>query len=243
MAKGTQRQNWWLREGGPKRRRYTGSNGRPITSGQTLSRIDTLRIPPGWSDVHISPDPKRKIQAWGVDSKGRKQYIYSSAHVEKRDLRKFGKVLQVAEVLPLLRGATNVHLKRRGLDAEKVHATVVRLICRAYFRAGSERYAESNKTFGVTTLRKTHVTVLGNNLIFTYRGKRSKAQRQVVADTPLVQIIEELLELPGERLFQYENGGGPRPVTASTVNRYLKNILGARYTSKDLRTFGATVRA
>ena len=244
MVKVTQRQNWWLRQGSPKKPRYISSTGRRITSAETLDRIDAMRIPPAWTDVHISPDTKRKIQAWGIDSKGRKQYIYSSAHVETRDRRKFGKVLQVAEVLPLLRGATNVHLKRRGLDADKVHATVVRLICRAYFRAGSERYAESNKTFGVTTLRKQHVTVLGNNLIFSYRGKRSKDQRQVVADTPLVQIIEELLELPGERLFQYENGdGGTRPVTASSVNRYLKNILGARYTSKDLRTLGATVRA
>jgi DNA topoisomerase-1 len=157
--------------------------------------------------------------------------------------RKFRRVLEVAEVLPRLRGATNIHLRRRGLNSEKVHATVVRLICRAYFRAGSERYVESNKTFGVTTLRKAHVTILGNNLVFSYRGKRSKAQRQVVADTPLVHIIEELQELPGERLFQYENGDSPKPVTASSVNRYLETILGARYTSKDLRTFGATVRA
>ncbi len=244
MVKLTQRQVWWLRKGGSRAARYLGVNGRRLTSDAALNRIDALRIPPAWTDVHISPDAKRKIQAWGIDSKGRKQYIYSNAHVEKSDLRKFGKVLQVAEVLPVLRGVTNLHLKRRGLDADKVHATVVRLICRAYFRAGSERYVESNKTFGVTTLRKQHVTVLGNNLIFTYRGKRSKDQRQVVADTPLVHIIEELLDLPGERLFQYENGdGGMKPVTASTVNRYLQNILGARYTSKDLRTFGATVRA
>lgn len=243
MAKAAQRLQWWLREGNPRNPRYIGLNGRRLTSAEALRRIKALRIPPGWTDVHISPDAMRKVQAWGFDSKGRKQYIYSPDHVEHRDRRKFKKVLRVAEVLPRLRAETNEHLRRRELDALKVHATVVRLICRAYFRAGSERYAETNKTFGITTLRKRHVDISGNNLIFAYTGKRSKDQRQVVADTPLVHIIEELLGLPGERLFQYESEDDVRPVTASSVNRYLHDILGERYTSKDLRTFGGTVRA
>src|SRR4029078_5070731 len=99
-------------------------------------------------------------------------------------------------VLPALPHVTTHHLRRGDLDSQKVHATVVRLICRAYFRAGSERYAVSNKTFGITTLRKQHVPMFGNTLIFQYRGKRSISHRQFVADTPLVQIIEELLDLP-----------------------------------------------
>ena len=243
MVKTVERQQWWLRDGNPMDPYFIGLNGRRISSAEALRRIAALRIPPGWTDVHIAPDPHRKVQAWGFDSKGRKQYIYSPDHVEHRDRRKFKKVLKVAERLPLLRAETNAHLRRRELDSEKVHATVVRLICRAYFRAGSERYAESNRTFGITTLRKQHVDVLGNNLIFAYVGKRAKQQRQVVADTPLVHIIEQLLTLPGERLFQYQTDEGVRAVTATSVNHYLHDILGERYTSKDLRTFGGTVRA
>lgn len=243
MVKVVERLKWWRREGTPKRRSYRGVNGRRLTSGATLERIHELRIPPAWQNVHISPDPKRKIQAWGIDSKGRKQYIYSTEHVQHSDRRKWRRVLQVAEVLPQLRAATNEHLRRSGVDSPKVHATVVRLICRAYFRAGSERYAESNRTFGITTLQKKHVEINGNNLVFTYRGKRSISHRNFVADTPLVYIIDELMELPGERLFQYENDDGLRPVTATSVNRYLREVLGRRYTSKDLRTFGGTVKA
>jgi DNA topoisomerase I len=244
MIRIVERPSWWIREGNPKDPCYVGGNGRHLTLESALKRIHALRIPPAWTDVHISPDPDRKIQAWGFDSKGRKQYIYSHEHVERRDLRKWSRVLRVAEVLPHLRAVTNQHLCRRELDRAKVHATVVRLMCRAYFRAGSERYAVSNRTFGVTTLAKQHVAIYGNNLVFTYRGKRSKDQRQVVADTPLVQIIHELLELPGERLFQYQlDESTIKAVTATSVNRYLREILNARYTSKDLRTFGGTVRA
>lgn len=243
MALTVERLQWWLRDGSPKNPYYLGLNGRRLTSAESLERIRVLRIPPAWTDVHISPDPDRKVQAWGFDAKGRKQYIYSSHHVARQDRRKWRKVLRVAEMLPRLRSETNYHLKRRELDANKVHATVVRLICRAYFRAGSERYAENNRTFGITTLRKEHVTIEGNNLIFSYIGKRSKDQRQFVADTPLVHVIEELMDLPGERLFQFENSEGVRPVTANSVNRYLHQVTGDKYTSKDLRTFGGTVRA
>jgi DNA topoisomerase-1 len=243
MTKVIKREIWWRRAGTPKEPTYVGANGQALSSEIAVKRIKALRIPPAWENVHISADPARKIQAWGIDSKGRKQYIYSSQHVQHRDRRKWRKVLQVAEVLPLLRGATNEHLRRRELDSNKVHATVVRLICRAYFRAGSERYAAHNRTFGITTLQKKHVEIHGNNLIFVYRGKRSIDHRQFVADTPLVHVIEELMALPGERLFQFETAEGFKSVTATSVNRYLHELLGKRYTSKDLRTFGGTVRA
>lgn len=243
MPKG-QSQNWWKRTGTSKRFRYLAADGRALRGAATLERITALRIPPAWTNVHISPDPDRKVQAFGFDAAGRKQYIYSTQHVQKRDTRKWSKLKRVSAALPLIRDKTNDHLKRPDLDREKVHATVVRLICRAYFRAGSERYAVENKTFGISTLRKKHVEIQGNNLIFNYIGKRSIDQRQFVADTPLVEIIEELLSLPGERLFQYlDENDEVKPVTAQSVNRYLREIVGDKITSKDLRTFGGTVRA
>jgi DNA topoisomerase-1 len=243
---------WWLRAGTPKRGfRYVGLNGRPLSAPGFIERIGSLVIPPAWTEVHISPDPERKIQAWGYDQAGRKQYIYSRGHVEAQDRRKWRRVQLVAQALPRLRDATNQHLKRSELDREKVLATVVRLMCRAYFRAGNERYAVTNRTFGICTLNKRHVRIDRLNLVFSYSGKRKIDQRHVVAATPLVEIIEDLMGLPGKRLFQYrvaaENGNGRRrplkPVTAGAVNRYLWEILGERYTSKDLRTFGGTVRA
>jgi DNA topoisomerase-1 len=235
---------WWRRTGRAPRFVYIGLNGRPLRSPAALKRIRSLVLPPAWTDVHISPDPDRKVQAWGYDAAGRKQYRYSSQHVQRQDRRKWKRVLRVARALPELREHTNRHLRRRTLDRNKVLATVVRLICRAYFRAGSERYAVENRTFGICTLGKKHVHVNGRNLVFQYIGKRSRQQRQFVADTPLVHIIEKLLELPGRRLFQYvDASGAPRTISADQVNEYLCELLGERYTSKDLRTFGGTVRA
>lgn len=238
------RDEWWRRIGSPDNGfRYVDAAGRPLPASER-KRLEALVVPPGWEEVHLSPDPERKIQAWGRDGAGRKQYIYHRGFVERRARRKWGRVLRYGRSLPVLRSETNRHLARREPDRLKVLATVVRLMSRAYFRVGSERYAVRNRTYGICTLRKRHLSIEGRTLVFTYRGKRRKDIRRVVADTPLVEILEQLLELPGGRLFQYvDESGRPRPVTEKAVNRYLRDLLGKRYTSKDLRTFGGTVRA
>lgn len=241
----TDDQGWWRRVGDKDSGfTYLKVDGGELVWEAGLERIDRLAIPPGWTDVHVAPSSKRKLQAWGRDAAGRKQYIYSEAAVAERDRQKWDRVLLYARALPTLRAATNLDLKRAELDRRKVLATVVRLISRAYFRIGSERYAEQNKTFGIATLKKHHLEIRDNDLVFTYVGKRRKDHRRVVADTPLVEIIRELMELPGPRLFRYRDEDGEvHNVTSRVVNRYIKEILHERYTSKDLRTFGGTVRA
>ena len=241
----TETKGWWRRVGDKDAGfRYLKVDGEELVWEAGLERIERLAIPPGWTHVHIAPSSKRKIQAWGRDAAGRKQYIYSEEAVAARERRKWDRVLAYARSLPALREATNGDLKRPTLDRRKVLATVVRLMSRAFFRIGSERYAVENRTFGIATLKKRHLEIRGNDLVFTYVGKRRKDQRRVIADTPLVEIIREIVELPGSRLFRYRDGEGRvRSVTARSVNRYIKEILHERYTSKDLRTFGGTVRA
>lgn len=235
----------WRREGSPDTGfRYIAANGRELTAERSLDRIRSLAIPPAWRDVRISADPDAKVQAVGRDEAGRRQYIYSESYVQRRARRKYRKLVPFARTLPRLREVTNEHLRTEGLHRERVLATVVRLMVRAFFRVGSERYAVRNRTFGITTLEKKHLVIEGNDLIFRYTGKSGIDQRRVVADSPLVEILEELLELPGRRLFRYRAGDGEiRDVRASDVNRYIKETLGEKYTSKDIRTWGGTVRA
>jgi DNA topoisomerase-1 len=44
-----------------------------VTNAETLERIRGLAIPPAYTDVWISPDPRGHIQATGRDARGRKQ--------------------------------------------------------------------------------------------------------------------------------------------------------------------------
>jgi DNA topoisomerase-1 len=235
----------WRRVGDPKKGfTYLRADGTPIRSEAVLARIRKLAIPPAWIDVEIAASPKAKVQANGHDSEGRKQYIYHPEQVERRQRKKYRKLLRLAQDLPRIREATAEHLKQKGVGRERVLATIVRLMLRGYFRVGSERYAEENKTFGIATLQKRHLEVDGDNLIFRYQGKHSIEQRTVVADTPLVEVMKEILELPGRRLFRYRDEDGKvKNVTARDVNTYIKEIAGEGYSAKDLRTWGGTVRA
>lgn len=234
----------WRRVGTPEAGfEYLRGDGKPLRSPPALARIRTLAIPPAWTDVHVSPDPAAKVQAYGFDAAGRKQYRYHPDEVAKGARKKYRKLLAYAQALPKLREVTEAHLAQEGVGRERVLALVVRLIMRGFFRIGSEEYAVTNKTFGIATLQKKHLKIQGNSLVFTYVGKKSIDQRMVVADTPLVEVIREIVALPGRRLFQFvDEDGAVRPVTAADVNGYIKQILGTRYTSKDIRTWGGTVR-
>src|SRR5581483_3934657 len=81
----------WIRRFGSKRSgfRYVNADDRVIRDQRQLARIDALRVPPAWRDVHIAASPRSAIQAWGFDARGRKQYRYNDRAVERRELRKY----------------------------------------------------------------------------------------------------------------------------------------------------------
>ena len=234
---------WILRRGGRKRVRYERPNGKPVTDAATLERIAGLSVPPAWRDVHIAGGARSAIQAWGYDARGRKQYRYHDRAVERGQLRKYHRVRQLAHDLPRLREAIDRDFRTTGMTADRVAAAVTRLISQGFFRVGNERYAQENRTFGITTLRTRHVEVNGEQLIFSYKGKKGVQQRQVVVDAHLVAFVQEVLKTPGARLFRYRKEGRWHDLTAPDVNNYLRQTLGVRYTAKDFRTWGGTLRA
>src|SRR5678816_1741471 len=239
----------WIRRRGSKRSgfRYVGPNDRPIRDARTLARIDALRVPPAWRDVHIAASPRSAIQAWGFDARGRKQYRYNTRAVERRELRKYHRVRQLAKELPRIRRTLHHDARSQrptidALDADTVAATVLRLISETFCRIGGERYAKENGTFGITTLKKSHVGVRNGIVTFTYKGKSNIRQRQVVTDPQLVRLVQRQLRTPGSKLFSYVRNGKWQVITAREVNDYLQRKAGG-YSAKDFRTWGGTLRA
>src|SRR6202521_1368089 len=238
-------QKWIVREGSKtKGFRYKGASGSAIKDGAQLEHFNALRIPPAWRDVHISTNARSAIQVWGFDARGRKQYKYHPRAVEKGELRKYYRVRQMARDLPTLRAKIQRDFRRKGLTMEKVCAGIVRLISQGFFRVGSEKYQKENNTFGITTMRKSHVLVLDDNTVeFEYLGKRSITQRNVVDGKDLVRFVTELLGTPGPRLFRYIEDGKWENVDSHDVNDYIEHIAHFPYTAKDFRTWGGTLRA
>ena len=238
---------WILRKGAKRSGfRYVTPSGKPAPES-VKARAAALVIPPAWTDVHVAASPTAAVQAWGFDAKGRKQYRYHDKAAERGQLRKFYRVRQMARDLPAIREAVAKDFRGKGFTKRRVAAGVVRLIGEAYFRVGSDRYAEQNKTFGIATLRKKHAAVHEDRVVFDYVGKESVRQHQVIFEPGLVAFVRELLATPGPRLFRYQSKGDDgklhwHDLTSRDVNEYMHDVLGVPYSAKDFRTWGGTLR-
>jgi DNA topoisomerase-1 len=136
------------------------------------------------------------------------------------------------------------HLDNDELDRERVCAIALRLIDLGWFRVGSDRHTRASGTFGITTLRKRHVSVRGNRVRLSFVGKGRSEVRTSLVDDELAAAIRELLAVPGRgRLFRYERDGEVRGLTSRTLNEYVKTHLGPEFTAKDFRTWGGTLLA
>src|SRR5919109_1557716 len=101
----------WTRRGSRGRFRYYDARGNRIADPSKLARIEELRIPPAWRDVWISPRPKAKLQATGLDSAGRRQYLYHPEFRARQEQEKFDSLVRFAERLPELRAAMAKHIE------------------------------------------------------------------------------------------------------------------------------------
>ena len=216
-------------------------DGARITDADEIDRISKLAVPPAYRDVWICPQANGHIQAIGRDARGRKQYRYHARWREVRDEAKYARMLVFGRELPKIRAQVARDLGLPGLPREKVLAAIVRLLERTLVRIGNEEYARTNKSFGLTTLRRRHVKVKGAGVTFDFRAKHGIAWHVELTDRRLSKIIARLADLGGQELFQYlDDDGQTHGVTSDDVNEYLRGITGEEITAKDFRTWAAT---
>jgi DNA topoisomerase I len=225
--------------------RYEDEAGDRLTDEAALERIRELAIPPAWREVWICPDPHGHIQATGIDDAGRKQYLYHDAWRAQQDRRKYEQMLELADQLPSLRRSIKRRLGARGFTRDRVLAGAVRMLDLGFFRIGSEQYAEQNESYGLATLRKSHVRSENGAVVFDYPAKSSQRRVQEIADPQLVNLVRALKRRRGggHELLAYREGRRWVDVRSDEVNAYLKDLAGHEYTAKDFRTWNATVLA
>jgi DNA topoisomerase IB len=224
---------------------YLDEDGARITDAEVVARITALVIPPAWQEVWISPDPFGHIQATGIDQRGRKQYLYHPRWRERRDREKFADMVAFARALPALRDVVERDIALGDMSREQVLACAARLLDRGFFRIGSEVYAVENETYGLATMRKSHVTCSGEIIRFDYVAKESKRRVQAITDPEVAAIVRTLKRRRGggEELLAYKHGGRWCDVRSPDINAYLKAATGLDVSAKDFRTWGATVLA
>jgi DNA topoisomerase-1 len=223
---------------------YRWPDGQPVSEA-TRAWIKRLAVPPAWTGVWISPDPDGHLLATGIDARGRKQYRYHPEFRRRRDIRKYERNLAFGAALPRLRRRVDADLRRHGLPREKVVAAVVSLLDETTVRVGNDRYARENRSFGLTTLRARDATASTRSVRLTFRGKSGRRHDVALSDRRLASIVRRCQDLPGQRLFQYEDpeSGAWLPVMSEDVNAYIRDAIGDEFSAKDFRTWHGTLAA
>ena len=223
---------------------YIDRKGETIDDESLREWIESIKIPPAWENVWISPYKNGHILATGRDAKGRKQYRYHPRWREVRNLNKFDDLMSFGACLPKIREVTDSHLRKHTLSRQRVLALVVRLLESTLIRIGNNEYANDNETYGLTTFEDDHVQIDGNKLCFEFTGKSGVEQSVNLNDPRLARQVQVCRDIPGFELFQYQDSDGNYlAVDSSDVNAYLHEITGEPFTAKVFRTWGASTLA
>lgn len=223
---------------------YLDRRGARITSRHQIERINSLAIPPAWTDVWICPDANGHLQATGRDAKGRKQYRYHPEWRAQQEQDKYQRMIDFGTALPSIRKQVAADYRLPGIPREKVVAAVVHLLESSLIRVGNDEYAKTNGSFGLTTLRDRHVSFESGEVRFSFSGKSGQDHEIAIHDPRTARIVRTCRDIPGQRLFQYRDADGRRHAIDSTdVNEYLRAASGSEFSAKDFRTWVGTLLA
>ena len=82
---------------------YSNGDGKRLRDKRHITRIESLAIPPAWTEVWICRYADGHLQATGRDDRGRKQYLYHEHWRKISNAAKFWRLKAVPKFLPDLR--------------------------------------------------------------------------------------------------------------------------------------------
>jgi len=219
-------------------------NEKLLKDKKEIHRIKKLAIPPAWTSVWICPLENGHIQATGLDMRQRKQYRYHTLWNVIRSETKFHRLYEFGKALPQIRTKLEQDLKQKELTQDKVLATVISLMERTYIRIGNSSYEKMYGSYGLTTLKGKHVSIEGDKMQFSFKGKKGVHHHITLRNKRLAKTVEQCKEIPGKELFQYYDEHGDRKIIESgMVNDYIKAAAGMDFSAKDFRTWAGSIHA
>jgi phage-related protein (TIGR01555 family) len=158
-----------------------------------------LAIPPAWTDVRVSPNPKADLQATGRDSKGRPQYIYSQRFKDSQAAMKFERVESLAQDISMIDKQLSTMRKSRD-EHTRDHADCMALIRKMGLRPGSESDTKAKvKAYGASTLMGHHVWELGNATRLRFVGKKGVTISLPVEDADMARMLRSRKRAAGAK--------------------------------------------
>jgi len=194
-----------------------------------LDRIKSLKIPPAYTNVKISSKSSSKIQAIGIDTKKRKQYVYHTNHTKKQSKIKFNDLIVFGKKIIRIRKDINNNIykcfKNNNLLKNKdcVISIILYLIDNCNFRVGCEKYKKLYNTYGVTTLNKSHFKFNKKSVYINFVGKKGIINKTKINNSNMCTILKILCHSNKEFLFYYtDDNENTYRITEKHINLFLK---------------------
>jgi DNA topoisomerase I len=219
-----------------------GSGGKNLKSADTdraqwPAHIKALKLPPAWTSVKYSEDPKSPLQATGRDAKGRTQYVYSEAFQKTQQGIKFERVSELIQKMNVLK-AQNADNMRSDNAVTREHAEVMALVMDLGLRPGSSQDTKAaTQAYGATTLLGQHVVEVAGKVALQFTGKKGVSLNLPVEDSKLASMLLSRAKSAGE-------GGKLFPkVNERSLLDYSSSLGEGGFKTKDFRTALATSMA
>ena len=205
-------------------------NKKEITNEAHIEKLKALKIPPAYQDVMIINT--NKILAYGYDSKGRKQVIYHPDFVKQQSEKKYNKVLESMKLFEKIKTKVLRDIKSTDTKMREI-AMIIYLIINCGFRIGNKKYEETNQSYGLTTLKFSHLKFQDNKIEIDFIGKKGVRNYSICNNKYIYQYLKE-------KQAEADENDNVFSVKSADVNQYLKCMDNSvKITSKDLLTWNA----
>jgi DNA topoisomerase-1 len=215
---------------------YVDRLGKPANQ-DALDYISSLQaIPPAYEDVVIFVEKSPKILFEGIDTKGRKQQIYSAKWRQASDKAKFKNLIEFGKALPKITRDINKYIGQSRKTKNKLISLIIKIIIHCGFRIGHLKYFKLYNSTGLSTLQKKHVKFNDGEMYIEFMGKKAMLNKCSVSDEEVIKELRKLVDgaaTDEDFLFVYDDG---KLITSDDVNNWLKEY-NPKFTSKYFRTF------
>ena len=213
-----------------KKYAYRDPTGRTITDPKEIARLNKIGMPPAYTQVCLSTDPRSKLQGTGVDKAGRTQYRYSHSHTIRQSQEKFQRIVQFGHQL----GSIRQHIKtllRSSNPNRRSNGVALSLMDRCMFRPGSQHYLKQNGTRGATTLAQQNFSIRGGGggMRVRFKGKAGVTNSCDIQDTSVIRAVKDGHLSPGRLQRELPDGLKLKDFRTFGANvQFLKEYRGAR---------------
>lgn len=173
----------------------------------------------------VHKHPKAKLQAYGYDEKGRKQFIYHTWFLEQQKVRKFNMITRHHAVFQKIMHDVQKEIRqgRAPYPKQFLICLVLCIMIECNFRIGNEKYKKENQHYGVTTLEWKHVRFpKSGGVEFNFVGKKGVVNHAVCTDPWITKHLRKMAKVAKRSGSTFDSTPVFPEVRSADVNAFLK---------------------